>query len=327
MRRYWILTIILGVLSVCAGAQTSVSGSSSTGASVSSGQSGASAHAGADAQVSGSHKNGSASAQADADANARASHQNEKKGKSGSSSASASGQSSGSLNASGAGAMLNSGTTLQAELTKSLDAHKAHAGDEVTAKVTEDVKTNGKVMVHKGSRLVGHVTEAKARTKSDAESRLGVVFDHAVLKDGSQVSLNAFVQAVAPRSELAASSAFDDSVGGVSRPSGGGGGGRSGGGGLLGGVAGTATSTVGVATNTVGSVSGAAGGTVNSTVGSAAGFGSASHGVIGLQGISLNSVSSATANGQASVLSSTTRNVSLDSGTRMILQVSGSAQR
>ena len=342
MKGYSILIATMGILSVGAVAQTSVSGSSSAGASVSSGQSGASVRTGENAQVS--NKNGSAqsntsvqasgsaqvkgSAQADADAHAKASHENDKKGQSGSSSASAGGQSSGSLNTGGAGAMLNSGTTLQAELTKSLDSHKAQAGDEVTAKLTEDVKADGKVVVHKGSKLVGHVTEAKARTKSDSESRLGVVFDHAVLKDGSQVSLNAVVQAIAPRSELSATSALDDNIG-VSRSQSSGGGSRSGGGGgLVGGVAGAATSTVGTAARTAGSVSGSAAGTVNSTAGGAAnaGFGSASHGVIGLQGVSLNSVSSATANGQASVLSSTTRNVSLDSGTRMILQVSGSAQ-
>ena len=69
---------------------------------------------------------------------------------------------------------------LQAELSKSLDAKKAKPGDEVTAKLTQDVKADGKVVMHKGSRLVGHVTEAQAKSKENAESKLGIVFDKAV---------------------------------------------------------------------------------------------------------------------------------------------------
>ena len=41
-------------------------------------------------------------------------------------------------------------------------------------------------MIPRGSKIVGHVTEVKAREKGQAESAVGVVFDHAVLKDGSQ---------------------------------------------------------------------------------------------------------------------------------------------
>jgi hypothetical protein len=46
-----------------------------------------------------------------------------------------------SAQANGASAGLSSGTTLQAELTKSVDAKKAKSGEEVTAKLTQDVKS------------------------------------------------------------------------------------------------------------------------------------------------------------------------------------------
>jgi hypothetical protein len=50
----------------------------------------------------------------------------------------------------------------------------------------------------------------------------------------------------------------------------------------------------------------------------------ASQGAIGLQGLSLNSATAGAA--QGSVVSSTTRNVKLESGTQMLLKVTSSAQ-
>lgn len=90
----------------------------------------------------------------------------------------------------------SSTSNLQAELTKPIDAGKAKPGDEVTAKLTQDFKSDGKVVFHKGSKLVGHVTEAQAHSKNNAESRLGIVFNKVQLKGGEEVSINAMVQAV-----------------------------------------------------------------------------------------------------------------------------------
>src|ERR1700748_1188606 len=87
---------------------------------------------------------------------------------------------------------LSNGTQLQAELTRSVDAKKAKAGDEVTAKVTQDVKVNGSVVLQKGSKLEGHITEAQAKTK-DGESKLGVLFNVAVSKSGQEIALNGVI--------------------------------------------------------------------------------------------------------------------------------------
>lgn len=184
MKNYWIPVLVAGALMTGATAQTGTGGSASGNASVSAGQNGASAGASQNAQTS----NGSANAQVDSQA--QASKKSSKKNESGNGSASASG--SGAAN--GAGAALSSGTTLQAELTKSLDAKKAKPGDEVTAKLTQDVKSNGQVVVRKGSKLIGHVTEAKPRDKENSESRLGILFDHAVLKDGQEVVFNSVIK-------------------------------------------------------------------------------------------------------------------------------------
>jgi hypothetical protein len=82
------------------------------------------------------------------------------------------------------------------ELTKTVDAKKAKTGDEVVAKVVQDMKTqSGDVLVPKDTKVIGHVTEAQARQKDQKQSELTIAFDQAVLKD-QQVSLPMSIQAV-----------------------------------------------------------------------------------------------------------------------------------
>ena len=259
--------------------------------------------------------------------------------------AEASGASSSSASASaskkGASASLANGSTMQAELTRPLDAKKAKVGDQVMARTTEDVKSEGKVVLRKGSKLIGHVTQAKAKAKGESESSLGIVFDKAVPKGGGpEVPVRAVIQAVAAGQAQTAASAHEvDTMAsgsgmamgqaGAGRPA------RSGGaasGGLVGGVGSTVGSTAGVGGSAVGNAGGAAGGAVGSTVntgvgaaGSAAGLNTAgqltstSSGAIGLQGLNL---SSAAANStQGSLITSVDRNVRLESGTQMLLRV------
>jgi hypothetical protein len=98
------------------------------------------------------------------------------------------------------------GSVIPVQLTKTIDAKKAKAGDEVVATVTMDLKTNGgEVIVPKDTKVVGHVTEAQVRSKEQKESQVGIAFDRAMLKDG-EVSLPMSIQAViAPPSNDASS--------------------------------------------------------------------------------------------------------------------------
>ncbi|HEV2990371.1 MAG TPA: hypothetical protein VG759_18175 [Candidatus Angelobacter sp.] len=93
---------------------------------------------------------------------------------------------------------LEHGTCLVVELSKSLNAKKLQPGDKVTAKVIQAVVVNGKVVLPRGSKLIGNVTETKARSKEDPESRLGVIFAKALPKNGAEISLDAVVQALGP---------------------------------------------------------------------------------------------------------------------------------
>ena len=226
---------------------------------------------------------------------------------------------------------LASGTTIPATLSKPIDARKAKPGDEVAAKTTQDVRSADGSVIPRGSRLVGHVTDAKAKAKGDSESALGIAFDHAVLRNGQQVPLNASIKALAAAANNSSASMGDDNFGAAGGSSMGagaapsvGGGGR---GGLLGGtgnVVGGATSTVGGAANGVGNTAGNvganAGGAVNGATRGATGqLTSESQGVVGLNGLSLNSAASNAT--QGSVITSAGKDVKLDSGTQMLLQV------
>ncbi len=92
------------------------------------------------------------------------------------------------------------GSVIPVRLTKTIDAKKAKKGDQVEAKVTQDLKAqSGDVVVAKDTKFVGHVTEVQ--TNQDQKPvQLGIAFDYAATKNGSDVSLPVSIQAIiAPR--------------------------------------------------------------------------------------------------------------------------------
>jgi len=230
-----------------------------------------------------------------------------------------------------ANAALASGTTFNAELSSPVDSKKCKPGDAVSGKTTEAVKSEGKTIIPKGSKLVGHVTQASARAKGEAESSLGIVFDKAILKNGEGIPLSVGIQALASaQSSASAAGSEMDTMGGLSGSAAGSGGGRGG----LGGVTSAAGGAVGTVTNTAANVGGAAGGAVNSTANAAGNVAGASkgavgglngagqltsnsQGVFGLNGLNLNAAASNAT--QGTVITSAGKNVHLDSGTRMLL--------
>jgi type IV secretory pathway VirB10-like protein len=112
--------------------------------------------------------------------------------------ASAEGNSSANASAQGTqgSAMLADGTAFNATLDKPIDSQKSKAGEPVTAHTTEAVKSGRKTILPKGTKMMGHVTEASARANGQADSQLGIVFDKAVMKDGQEMTMNASIQAL-----------------------------------------------------------------------------------------------------------------------------------
>jgi hypothetical protein len=278
------------------------------------------------------------STNANASASATASQQkpasgNQQGGTQASSAGSAAATNSSTASANAGGSSLNwaDDTGIQANLLTTLDVKHSKPGERVVAQTTQDVKQDGQVVLKKGTKLVGHVTEAQARTKENKESSLGIMFDHAVMKGGQEVPMHVGLQALAAASNQTSAAASDYSQMPVSAPASGGMG-RSSGGGLVGGAGATAGGAVGATGNAAGNVGQTAGGTVGATTrtaasaaGSSGGLNAAgeltsnSKGVFGLQGLNLNSAASNAT--QGSVVTSTSQNVHLDSGTQMILQV------
>jgi hypothetical protein len=105
---------------------------------------------------------------------------------------------------------LASGTTICVTLSKTIDAKKAKAGDAIMAHVTLPVLARGKVLLPNDTKITGHVVSAKKRSRDEGQSQLAIVFDRAVLKDGSVVPLALTVQAIGMSAFSAAELARDD---------------------------------------------------------------------------------------------------------------------
>jgi hypothetical protein len=275
---------------------------------------------------------GAAAAQTSASAQAGASGQSQTSTQTTTSGSQASGNASGSTSTSASSntgtTQIPSGTKIDATLTHSLDAKTNKPGDRVEAVTARDVKQDGKVVLKRGSRLIGHVTEAQARTKDNAQSQLGIVFDHAMTAKGETVPLSATIQALA--AAHTATEAQDDfiSSGGVA----GGTSGATNSRGTLSGVTSTVGATAGSVANTPNLATGTAEGTLANATKSEGAVGgltstgrlaSNSSGVFGIQGLSLNSATSSATTG--SLIVSPTKSVHLENGTQMLLSVTGSA--
>lgn len=96
-----------------------------------------------------------------------------------------------------AGPVIGAGTGIVAELSRPVNAKKAKPGDRIKAQVIQDVLYRGKVVIRAGSKLIGHVTRAKAHSEEDPESQLSIVFDKAELKGGGEINLTAGIKALA----------------------------------------------------------------------------------------------------------------------------------
>ncbi|HEY7406159.1 MAG TPA: hypothetical protein VIB39_21720 [Candidatus Angelobacter sp.] len=109
----------------------------------------------------------------------------------------------------GAALLLDNGTIMYLELSKSVDAKKVKVGDEISAMLLTDIVSHGKIALRRDTKLIGHVTEAQAHTKDNPESRLGIVFDKILSKGKQQIAFHSVLMALspAPRIQIDAPSA------------------------------------------------------------------------------------------------------------------------
>lgn len=272
-------------------------------------------------------------------------------------SASASGPRGGNASASsanGAAAGVAEMRPVRGELEKSLDAKKAKPGDPVIVKTTQKMRTADGVELPKGTRLIGHVTEAQAHAKGHANSALGIAFDRAELRGGQTIPIHSMIESIAPPpSEVVAAAMANNNA--DARMGGGMMGGPAGGGAAMGGanLVGDSGATVGVGSEMAGSgventaanaarigretgaaangaldatgrVAGSSAGMLKGqTKGALAGGGALAAHATGIPGVML---SGDTTGAAAGMLTANNRNVHLDSGTQMVLGIAAAAQ-
>src|SRR6266850_2299796 len=196
------------------------------------------------------------------------------------------------------------GTLIPAELSKSLDSKKAKSGDKVEAKTAVDLLSQGKIVIPRNTKIIGHVTDAKAHSKESPDSMVGIVFDRIAMKDGHEVPIQAAVQAIARplQSAALANSSGADNTGmpSAGSPSTAGGG--------------MGTSAPSRSSERVPSIPASGIDPSSPGSGTPAPLGPTTQGVVGMKGVSLKP------SDQGTVISSETDNVHLDSGTQLILR-------
>lgn len=215
-----------------------------------------------------------------------------------------------SVSKNGGDLVLQSGTQVAAQLQNSLDVKQARVGDQVILKTTQSIKQNGRVVVDKGSLLVGRVTEVQQKVKANATSKIGILFDR--LENGRMIMpIEATVSSITQaQSKTNVNDAIDSdiaagsSVGGSTQSQ------NSNGGGLLGGVTNTVGGVVNATTQTVAGATSTVGQTVGSTV----------------RGIRITQSASASAEG-SSTLSLTGENLRLEKGTTFNLRLNESVSK
>ena len=235
-------------------------------------------------------------------------------------SGSASGSNETSISKHGRDVNLASNTALAAQLENSLDARRAKVGDTVVLKTTQALHQNGEVIVPKGAKLIGRVTEVQQRTKSNGESRIGVAFDR-LQKGALNLPITASIVSItqarsqtrAVESSVESETMASSSTRTTTR--------SSGGGGLLNGVGNTVGGAVSTTTATVGNVAGTTTNAIGSTVGATTT--TAGNLTGSLKGLQITQSTSASAEG-GSTLSLNSGNLRLESGATFNLLVSSS---
>ncbi len=190
--------------------------------------------------------------------------------------------------------------TIPLQLVKSLDAKKLKAGDEVVAKTSIALQGNG-VTISRGSKVIGHVTQAQARSKGDPQSSLGVVFDKIELTSDKVFPIQGYIQAVGPNPNPAPEPTTGPGDGGTIAKQG----------------AGDQGNTVPGPVSTLGGIK------ENNNPASASNEGTpiqgpllnpSSHGVVGIRHLELD---------KDSILVTTDKDLKLDSGTQLLIRTFG----
>jgi hypothetical protein len=198
--------------------------------------------------------------------------------------------------------------TIGAVLDKTIDAKKAKENDQVVAKTTVDLKSPDGKVIPKNSRIIGHVAQVQARGKGDSgQSTLGIVFDKIQPAKDQELPFHAVIQAVAPPPPV---TLLGDTGSSAPTPTSSGGTAGTAGGAAMGGLPQNHADNQSMAGN--------AGPGGSAVPAGAVALSANSQGALGMKNVQLTTAQSGS---QPSILTSTTSNVKLESGTRFVLRI------
>lgn len=218
---------------------------------------------------------------------------------------------------------LQSGTHIEGRLQNSIDVRNAKVGDRVTLKTTEPILAEGRKVVKKGAKLLGHVTEVTQKSKSNSDSRICVLFD--TMQDGAvSLPITATIVSITGKrnngrpeenefrtgadAQVLSSGSMSQSAGRA---------------GLVGGVTNTVGSAISSSTATAGTVVGTTTAATDSVLTSSANVAGSSTSTGSLRHVQLSQASSTSVEG-GSVLSLRGENLRLEKGTTFNLVISQS---
>lgn len=84
------------------------------------------------------------------------------------------------------------------KLEKTLDSKKLKEGDTVVFQTIAALHSRSGLMIPSGSKVIGHVTQAQARSKGDSDSALAIAFDKIEYGKGEDIPMKGTLQAVGP---------------------------------------------------------------------------------------------------------------------------------
>ena len=88
-------------------------------------------------------------------------------------------------------------STVFAVLTNSLESKNAIVGQQLILQSISDVVVSGEIIIPRGSKIIGQVTDVITKGKDRARSGLAIVIEKAVKKDGTEIPVQAIIAAVA----------------------------------------------------------------------------------------------------------------------------------
>lgn len=98
---------------------------------------------------------------------------------------------------------------MPAYLDIGIDSKKRNPGDQVEATTAAQIELPDGTLIPRAAKVVGHVTDSKARSKGDSQSSLTIVFEKVMLPQGKVLDVKGSLQAVGPNPNA------DQSGGGV----------------------------------------------------------------------------------------------------------------